>query len=74
MGLKRGEIVAELGTIQIVSVRRERLCDITAEDVAREGFPDMTPGEFVEFFCKSMKVYPEIIVTRIEFKYLSLPW
>lgn len=67
MGLARGERHHGLGLIRVVSVRRERLDTITAEDVRREGFDDMTPAEFVAFFCKANKCEPTTIVTRIEF-------
>lgn len=72
MGRKPGEPLVRLGTIRVLDVRRERLDAITAEDVAREGFPEMTPAEFVLFFCKSHKgCTPETEVTRIEFEYLG---
>ncbi len=71
MGLKKGETVHVLCEIEVVSVRREPLLNIRSEarGVEREGFPNMTPGEFIEFFCASHKGcehYSE--VTRIEFK------
>lgn len=69
-GLPKGSSVVKLGLIRIVDVRREPLNAITPEDVKREGFPDLTPPEFVEFFCKHMGVTPETIVTRIEFEYV----
>lgn len=51
MGLRRGEHPEVLGTIRVISVRRERLDDITLDDVRREGFPEMKhPMEFVLFF------------------------
>lgn len=67
MGIPRGEKQIKLGLIRIVSVRRERLDTITAEDVRREGFEDMTPDEFVAFFCKANKCTPPTIITRLEF-------
>jgi hypothetical protein len=41
-------------------------------EVQREGFPDLTPEQFVEMFCREMStkkrpVTPETIVNRIEF-------
>lgn len=69
MGLKPGEKVRQLAVIRITSVRRERLEEITAEDCALEGFPDMMPEEFVAMFCRHMKVTPDTPVTRIEFEY-----
>jgi hypothetical protein len=67
MGLKAGERHERIAMIRVVSVRRERLDTITADDVRREGFADMTPEEFIEFFCKANKCPPTTIVTRIEF-------
>ena len=45
MGRRRDEPL-----VRIVEVGRERLDTITTEEVSAEGFPDMTPEEFVEFF------------------------
>ncbi len=70
-GLKKGEKITKLGQIRVVSVRRESLETITAEDCAAEGFPEMTPVDFIEFFCKAMSCEPTTIVTRIEFEYVK---
>ncbi len=67
MGLKPGEKIVRLGTLYIVETRLEPLRDITAADVYREGFPGMTPDEFVAMFCSHMKATPETIVNRIQF-------
>lgn len=73
MGLKKGEKQVELGAIVLVDVRRERLDAISAEDCAREGFPEMTPAEFVAMFCKAGRCKPSTIVTRIEFRHAGSP-
>lgn len=74
MGRKPGEPLIRLGAIEVVAVRRVRLDTITAADVAREGFPEMTPAEFVAFFCASHKgCTPRSVVTRIRFRYLETP-
>lgn len=72
MGLKPGEALERLRVIEVVSVRREPLEDIGtyAADCRREGFPDLTPLEFVQMFCRHMQREPETIVTRIEFRHL----
>lgn len=70
-GLKMGEQVDVLGIIEIVSVRRERLNEITDADVIAEGFPAMTRQEFIEMFCRNMKCEATDFVTRIEFKYVD---
>ena len=69
MGLRRGEHPVALGEIVVVSARREPLSAILqeADGPAKEGFPDMTGEQFVDFFCKHMKCDPLQEVTRIEF-------
>lgn len=77
-GLGPGGKIVRLGVIEVVSIRYEplqRMLDnpiYGAEECRREGFPEMTPAEFVAFFCKGHKgVTPASIVTRIEFKYVE---
>ena len=70
MGLKKGEKIQPLTEIEIVSVRSEPLNVITQDDVIKEGFPDFTPQDFIDMICKHYKVKPDVIVNRIEFKYL----
>jgi len=65
------EPLVRLAEVEVVTVRRERLCDITPEDVAREGFPGWTPAEFVDFFCGHMRCAGDAEVTRIEWEYLE---
>lgn len=72
MGRRRGEPLKRLAVVEVTSVRRERLEAITAADVAAEGFPEMTPAEFVSFFCRSHRgCGPGTEVTRIEWRYLD---
>ena len=70
MGLKKGEQVERIGPIRVVSVRREPLNAITPEDCVREGFPEMTPAEFVAMFCKHNGCAPDATINRIEFEHL----
>lgn len=72
MGLKSGEKLERLGLIRIVDVRRERLNWITKEDIAREGFPEMSRRDFMDMFIRHMKPKFGYVtqVTRIEFEYL----
>lgn len=70
MGLRKGEAVQRIREIEIVRVGGEPLNTITQEDVKREGFPDMTPAEFVAFFAKSHRCAYDAVVNRIEFRYL----
>lgn len=75
-GLKKGEKITRLGVIRICDVRRERLdymlrdLDYGRAECEREGFPEMTPSEFVEFFCRANRRFPIDPVTRIGFEYL----
>lgn len=70
-GLKKGEKIKVLGEIEIVSVWFEPLYSITKDEVIKEGFPDMSPSEFVEMFCKTHKgCDPDTEITRIEYGYV----
>lgn len=70
MGLKPGEKLEKLCVIQVVNMYRQRLDRITQRDCDLEGFPNMTPAEFVGFFCKTHKgCTPATWVTCIEFCY-----
>ena len=69
-GLKPGEPLERLGRIRVVSVRREPLAAVTAADVVREGYPGMSPAEFVRVYCSQMGCAPDAVVTRIEYEYL----
>jgi len=73
-GLKKGEKVKKLGTIRLMSVRREPLAAIDRADVAREGFPRWSPENFIYFFCKSHRgCFSDTIVTRLEFERIPHP-
>jgi hypothetical protein len=69
MGLRRGERQVVLGTLRVGRVSRERLETITADDVRREGFPDMTPQGFIDMFCAANACSGTAQVTRIEFTF-----
>lgn len=72
MGLKKGERVEAIRQIRVVSVRKEKLNQVTQEDVVREGFPQMSREEFITFFLKGhkCKLGPLTTVNRIEFEYI----
>ncbi len=72
MGLGKGGKVKRLGLIRIKSVRREPLNAITADDVAREGYPGKSTECFIAKFCKAMKCEPGVKVNRIEYEYVRL--
>lgn len=75
-GLKKGEKIVKLGRIRVISAKRELLTLMVTDpiygyqEVAREGFPDLTPDEFVAMFCEANNCRPDTTVTRIEFEYL----
>ena len=72
MGRKPGEPLVRLAEVEVVSVRRELLGDITAEEVALEGFPGMEPGEFIrQFFEEPQGIGVHDTVYRIEWRYLD---
>lgn len=83
MGRKPGEALVRLAEVEVVDVRRERLWDITDEDVVREGVdPDLfdehytdtgnpTAQAWVRWFCDELDVEPDRVVTRIEWRYLD---
>jgi hypothetical protein len=74
MGRRRGDLVeplVRLAEVEVVSVRREQLQDVPAEDLAREGFPGWEPFDWVGWFCEEMRCTPQTVVTRIEWRYLE---
>lgn len=72
MGRRKGEPLVRLAEVEVIDVRREPLCWITAEDVALEGFPELTPAEFVDrFFVQAQRMGASDMVTRIEWRYLD---
>src|SRR5688572_27214348 len=74
MGLKKGEKVQPLCVIEVVSVKRQALGCIDQDDCAREGFPHLSPCEFIRFFTAKVntpgmgRYLGDISVTRIEFR------
>jgi hypothetical protein len=58
--------------VRVLAVRRERLDEITADEVGAEGFPEMSPADFAEFFCASHKgSTPVGEVNWVEWSYLE---
>lgn len=72
-GLKKGERVEKIGgPIRVVDVSREVLGQgVSQSDVLREGFPDLTPQQFIAFFCAHNGCQPTDVVTRIKFEYVE---
>lgn len=75
MGLKKGEKVEVIRQIRVLFTRRERLNEITKEEISREGFPNMGRDEFIAFYMKGHKCPhgPLTVVNRIEFEYVEEP-
>ncbi len=78
-GLKRGETVVKMGQHVWISLRWEPLRRMTddleygRQEVILEGFPHLTPAEFVEMYCEHNRCAPETLVHRMEFEYLGDP-
>ena len=74
-GIKKGETVTRLGLIRIVSTAPEPAAIIgyhqSQEELAAEGFPDMTPEAFVAMLCKANGEDRAERLNRIEFEYLD---
>lgn len=72
MGRRRGEPLDRIADVEVTGIRRERLDAITPDDITAEGFPGMTPGEFVAFYCDShCGCTPETEITRIQWRYIG---
>ena len=77
-GLKKGQKVNRLKICECVSNRPDPLDHLLsdpeygASEVRREGFPHLTPLQFVEFFCKADRCDRSTSPNRIEFKYIKV--
>lgn len=76
-GLKKGEHPIPLGVIVVENAHRERLdrmiddIEYGRREVILEGFPHMTPHEFVAMFCTHNKIKPSDSITRIAYSYVE---
>lgn len=76
-GLKKGEKMKHLAFLKVERVRRERLdaihnYDARDGELAKEGFPQMSPIEFESMFMATHRpCRPDWLVTRIEFSYVE---
>ncbi|WP_373649035.1 hypothetical protein [Schlesneria sp. DSM 10557] len=60
-----------MAIIRVNEPSREKLSAITPEDVEAEGFPGMTPTQFIRMFCDSHEsCRPSTIITRIPYAYV----
>jgi hypothetical protein len=76
MGRKKGEPLVKVAEVEVVSVRREPLdwaiFAYGPSEMAREGFPDLDPREFVRrYFVEAQGMGEHDTVTRIEWRYLD---
>lgn len=70
-GLKKGEKVKRICQIRVKTIRRgEPLYCITKDECVKEGFPEMTPDDFIDMFLRHNKVWAACPVNRIEFEYV----
>jgi len=69
-GLKKGQKVEKIRPLLITQASRERLDEITFDEVRKEGFRGHACGYFINMFCRTNKCRPNTIVTRIEFIYI----
>lgn len=72
-GLKKGEHPVKLEVLRVLTTVFEPLCYIRnrPDDCVLEGFPEMTPDEFIRFYCKHNKVNEWREVNRIHFAYVD---
>lgn len=77
MGRKKGEALVRIAEVEVVSVRRERLISLRANDygrdeMRREGFPGMLVDDFVrKYFTEAQGIGLWDEVTRIQWRYLD---
>jgi hypothetical protein len=73
MGFKAGQKPIRLAVLKCIRTHEETLEDIYRypEDCAREGFPDFSPGQFIDMLCSHYGAKPEMPVVRIEFQKLA---
>ena len=69
MGFKKGEKPIWISDLRVRRTWREPLNKITSAGCAAEGFPELTPDEFIEMFCAFNHCSPEIEVRVIQFEY-----
>lgn len=76
-GLQKGEKVNRLAVLRVESVRKERLdalhnYDVRDNELAKEGFPQMSAIEFESMFCAANRpCMPYWVINRIEFSYVD---
>jgi hypothetical protein len=73
MGRKKGEPLVRIAEVEVVSVRREQLGDVSRPgEMEREGFPGGNPWDFMlRYFIAAQHIQPSDQITRIEWRYLD---
>lgn len=72
MGFKKGEKPIRVANIRVTRTWRERLDKITQAGCDAEGFPDLSPTEFVWMFCRLNQCNPNIEIRVIQFEHRVL--
>lgn len=72
MGIPKGHKIRPLGIIEVyprIEPLRAMVDDLKygESEVVREGFPDMSPAQFVEMLCDHYKILSDKECNRIEF-------
>jgi len=70
MGIKKGEKIKRICKIRIIGFRKERLCDITQDDVIKEGFESWDEEDYINLITDQYNVKREVVMNRIEFEYV----
>lgn len=70
-GRRKGEPLDRLAEVAVISVRRERLEQVTDADLVLEGFEYWDVFDWISWFCEEMRCTPQTEVTRIEWRYLD---
>lgn len=72
MGLKKGKTMKKICVIEIVSARMESIGEITEAECKLEGFPAMSPNDFMRMLVAMCPKYIQAsLPNRIEFKYVD---
>ncbi len=71
-GLKKGEKIKRIRKIIVREVTPEPVSAIRnyPNDCELEGFPELSPLDFVRMYCEHNHCEPETIIRRIRFDYL----
>lgn len=80
MGFKKGQHPIRYHAIRIISAVQEPLDDIVRRpvresgvpEVKLEGFPELSPADFVRMLCRANSIKHYDLVNRIEFEHLDL--